>query len=68
MVPVEVKSAHNVQARTLSMFMEKVVPPYAVIFSENDFSKGMAASGTEVRRLPLYAAHCVGQGCMKAGF
>lgn len=37
------------------------------IVYQNDFSKGMAASGTEVRRLPLYAAHCVGQGCMKAG-
>ena len=64
--PVEVKSAHNVRARTLSMFMEKVAPPYAVIFSENDFSRGAAASGTEVRYLPLYAAHCVGRGCMKA--
>lgn len=65
-VPVEVKSAHNVRARTLSMFMEKVAPPYAVIFSENDFSREAAASGTEVRYLPLYAAHCVGRGCMKA--
>ena len=65
-VPVEVKSAHNVRARTLSMFVEKVAPPYAVIFSENDFSRGPVTSGTEVRHLPLYAAHCVGQGCMKA--
>ena len=66
MVPVEVKSACNVRVRTLSMFVGKVAPPYAVIFSENDFSRGAMASGTEVRHLPLYAAHCVGQGCMKA--
>ncbi len=65
-VPVEVKSARNVRVRTLSMFVGKVTPPYAVIFSENDFSRGAMASGTEVRHLPLYAAHCVGQGCMKA--
>lgn len=36
-IPVEVKSARNVRARTLSMFVERARAPYAVIFSEHVF-------------------------------
>ena len=67
-VPVEVKSARNVRARTLSSFLEKTGAPYAYLLSENDFSCSMLESGSELRCLPLYAAHCIGEGCIKTEF
>lgn len=66
-VPVEVKSARNVRARTLASFMEKAGAPYAYLLSENDFSQVTAEGGAEIRQIPLYAAHCIGKGCVKAG-
>ena len=36
-IPVEVKSARNVRAKTLASFMEKAHSPYAYILSGNDF-------------------------------
>lgn len=80
-VPVEVKSARNVRAKTLSKFMEKSGSPYAVILSEGDFSRSVAdgadkgsdagvgtaaGRGFEIRRVPLYAAFCLGEDCVKA--
>lgn len=65
-IPIEVKSARNVRARTLSTFMERARSPYAVVLSERDFGCSADASGHEVRELPLYAAFCVGEGCRKA--
>lgn len=65
-IPVEVKSGRNVKARTLKTFMEKARSPYAVLFSENDFSLS-AKDGIEVRHLPIYAAHCLGEDCLKVG-
>ena len=67
-VPVEVKSARNVRARTLASFMEKTGAPYAYLLSENNFSRASTESGAELRCLPLYAAHCIGKGCMKSEF
>ena len=67
-VPVEVKSARNVRARTLASFMERTGSPCAYLLSESDFSRGAVESGGELRRLPLYAAHCIGRGYVKAGF
>ena len=61
-VPVEVKSARNVKAKTLATFMERAGAPYAVLLSENDFGRshvGTAPGSPEVRELPLYAAFCL---------
>lgn len=65
-IPVEVKSGRNVKARTLKTFMEKARSPYAVLLSENNFSLS-GKDGIEVRHLPLYAAHCLGENCLKVG-
>lgn len=64
-VPVEVKSARNVRAKTLATFMDKANAPYAYVLSDNDFSKESVSAGWELRRLPLYAAYCMGEGCLK---
>ena len=67
-VPVEVKSARNVRAKTLASFMEKAGCPYAYVLSENDFSRSETEAGNELRHLPLYAAHCLGEGFLRTGF
>ncbi len=59
LLPVEVKSARNVRAKTLAAFMEKGAAPCAYILSENDFSCSAGAAGAQLRHLPLYAAHCI---------
>lgn len=64
-IPVEVKSARNVRARTLSMFVERARAPYAVIFSEHDFGVERGERGEEIHMLPLYAAHCLGEGLVR---
>lgn len=38
--------------------------PYAVIVSENDFGRSVMEKGIEVRHIPIYAAHCLGDGCV----
>ncbi len=58
-IPVEVKSARNVRAKTLASFMQKAHCPYAYLLSENDFSRSETSSGNEIRHLPLYAAYCL---------
>lgn len=65
-IPLEVKSARNVRAKTLATFMERSSAPYAYLLSENDFACSKDAAGGQIRHLPLYAAHCIGEGCMKA--
>lgn len=64
-IPVEVKSARNVRARTLSMFVERARAPHAVIFSEHDFGVERGERGEEIYMLPLYAAHCLGEGLVR---
>lgn len=64
-VPVEVKSARNVRARTLGSFMEKARSPYAYILSENNFARSETDDGRELRHLPLYAAGFIGANCLK---
>ena len=64
-IPVEVKSARNVRARTLATFMQHAHSPYAVVLSERNFGRGIDGSGCEVRELPLYASFCIGAGCRK---
>ena len=65
-IPVEVKSARNVRAKTLASFMEKAHSPYAYILSGNDFSRSKTESGNELRHLPLYAAYCLDEGFLRS--
>ena len=65
-IPVEVKSARNVRAKTLASFMEKARSPYAYILSGNDFSRSKTESGNELRHLPLYAAYCLDVGFLRS--
>lgn len=58
-VPVEVKSGHNVKARSLAKLMREGRSTRAYLLSEHNFSR--AASEVEscaMCRLPLYAAFC----------
>ena len=65
-IPVEVKSARSVRARTLATFMDHAHSPYAVILSERDFGRSVDDDGREIRELPHYAAFCLGERCRKA--
>lgn len=65
-IPVEVKSARNVRARTLATFMERARAPYAVVFSDRNFGVEHGEQGEEIRHLPLYAAYCLEEGLVKA--
>ena len=60
-VPVEVKSARNVSAKSLRRLMGECAAPYAVRVSEKDFGRAEDADGRELRSLPLYAAFCIGE-------
>jgi len=53
-IPVEVKSADNVQSKSLRVFCEKYKPPYAFRVSTKNF-------GFEngIKSVPLYATHCL---------
>lgn len=58
-IPVEVKSARNVSAKTLSRFMRESCAPFGVRLSENEFGRMRLENGAELRSLPLYAAFCM---------
>lgn len=58
-IPVEVKSARNVSAKTLSRFMKESRAPFGVRLSENEFGCTRLENGAELRSLPLYAAFCM---------
>ena len=60
-IPVEVKSARNVSAKSLSRFMTEGRAPYGIRLSEKDFGRVELENGCELRSLPLYAAHCVSE-------
>lgn len=53
-IPLEVKSADNVKAKSLNVYMESFKPAYAVKFSTKNF--GFEKSRKTV---PLYAAFCI---------
>ena len=58
-IPVEVKSARNVSAKTFSRFMRESHAPFGVRLSENEFGRMKLENGAELRSLPLYAAFCM---------
>lgn len=45
--------------------MEKSGTRVAYILSENDYSLSVGKRGVEIRSVPLYAAHCLGENCVK---
>ncbi len=54
-IPVECKSNENVRSRSLRVYTDKYVPPYAIRISGKNF-------GFEngIKSVPLYAAFCIG--------
>lgn len=59
-IPVEVKSARNVKARSLQKFMKEGASPYVIRLSENNFGiKPIEKSNAILRAMPLYAAYCI---------
>ena len=55
-IPIEVKSARNVRARSLKKLMEEGHSPYGIRLSEQNFSLSQTDFGVELRGIPLYAA------------
>lgn len=53
-VPVEVKSADNVRAKSLHIFMERYHVPYAYRISTRNFG-----CDDKIKSIPLYAAFCI---------
>ena len=53
-IPIEVKSADNSKAKSLSIYMGKFKPEYAVKISANNFG---FANG--IKTIPLYATFCI---------
>ena len=59
-VPVEVKSSRNVQAKTLGAFMKAGRAPRAFRLSEKNFGKEkVEGADAMLYSLPLYAAFCI---------
>lgn len=58
-VPVEVKSARNVSAKSLRLIMERGHSPYAMRLSENEFGMTEDGDGRLLKSVPLYAAFCI---------
>lgn len=53
-IPIEVKSADNVKAKSLNVYMESFKPVYAVKFSVKNFG-----FENNKKTVPLYAAFCI---------
>lgn len=53
-IPVEVKSADNVKARSLRIFVEKYEPKYSIRISQKNFG-----FENDIESIPLYAVFCL---------
>jgi predicted AAA+ superfamily ATPase len=53
-IPLEVKSADNVHAKSLTRFVERYRPPYSIRVSAKNFG-----FGNNIQSLPLYAVFCL---------
>lgn len=62
----QMAEAIRAHARTLSTFMTRSHAPYAVVFSERNFGVEQGERGEEIKCLPLYAAHCLEEGLVRA--
>lgn len=59
-IPIEVKSARNVRAKSLAKFMREGRSPFAVRLSEQNFGiEPVDGMDIVLRSLPLYAAFCI---------
>lgn len=59
-IPIEVKSARNVRARSLEKLVSEERSPYAIILPESNFGKGVVKNtDCKLQRMPLYAAFCI---------
>jgi len=54
LVPIEVKSAVNSQAKSLGVYMRKFNPEYAIKVSTNNFGFERG-----IKTIPLYATFCI---------
>jgi len=54
LIPIEVKSADNNQAKSLAVYMRKFEPEYAIKISTNNFGVE-----NKIKTIPLYAAFCI---------
>ncbi|MCL1810315.1 MAG: DUF4143 domain-containing protein [Clostridiales bacterium] len=54
LVPIEVKSAGNNQAKSLAVYMQKFKPEYAIKASSSNFG-----FENRIKTIPLYAAFCI---------
>ena len=53
-IPIEVKSADNSKAKSLSIYMGRFKPEYAIKISSNNFG-----FSNGIKTIPLYAAFCI---------
>lgn len=53
-IPIEVKSAENVQSKSLQVFTDKYEPTYAIRISTKNFGYT-----NNIKSIPLYAAFCL---------
>jgi len=53
-IPVEVKSSDNVRSKSLSVYMEKYKPVYAIRISGRNYG-----FHNGIKSVPLYATHCI---------
>ena len=53
-VPIEVKSGDNVRSKSLSVYVEKFSPNYAIRISQKNFG-----FENNIKSVPLYAVFCV---------
>lgn len=60
-IPIEVKSARNVSAKSLRSFMAQGLSPYAIRLSEREFGSTELEGGALLKSLPLYAAFTIGK-------
>ena len=54
LIPIEVKSADNVKAKSLNVYMKTYKPPYAIKLSTKNFG-----FESNKKTVPLYAAFCI---------
>lgn len=55
-IPIECKSADNVQAKSLKLYMQKYKPKYAIRVSSKNFG-----FENNIKSIPLYAVFCIQQ-------
>jgi predicted AAA+ superfamily ATPase len=53
-IPVEVKASDNVRSKSLSVYVERYKPAYAIRISARNFG-----FSNNIKSVPLYAVHCI---------